>query len=234
MSDVANVNASESSESSDPIVMPLDLKNPIVRAAVALQKILDDTANSAASAADAKYAAQIDALLPLRDVSPHVAEAILKIERDRDADRRNARDAAAQAIRTQHRELFAALDMYGRPPVAIISKPGKSAAPKSTDTPLADANGATYVKRAESTVTNGQRTYVRTNAAPCGACPISETIAKTFTAAGNLRQDAYRAIGRSTTEQMTGDAHADCFAAYRDAESDFDKTVTVTYFDRVA
>jgi hypothetical protein len=216
-----------------PVKLP-DMKNPITRAFMSLQKLLNDAANDASGASDTQYDALIAGMTPMIE-TPGVREAIAGFEVQRESARKNARSAAAARIRIEHAEVFAVLDTYGRPPAPMPTAANNRAAraPK-TDETLTDLSGVQYVKRAESIVTNGQRTYVRTNAVPCGTCPISETVGKTFSAAGNLRQDAYRAIGRSTTEQMTGDAHASCFAAYRDAEADFDKPVTVTHFDRVA
>jgi len=190
--------------------------DPICQTFAALSMMLAERAESvAASMIDTSAIdAQLSALraIPGSDTGP-IAAAILQTERDRDLTRKSAVDTATAANRKRYGAFLDELAAYGRP---VAPAPvGKSTGRKTTTsgpTPLVDADGNTYVKHDLS-----RDTYAESGKTACGQCPISTVAAQAGTVAvANLRQNATHALAKMTRAEVI--AHADCFAALRDAE----------------
>jgi hypothetical protein len=216
----------------DAIVIPEpDADSEIAQLLAALVVALDDVAQNAARTAESKHAAELAALAPLA-ANPIIAEAILKLENESAKERANAADHARFITRKQYGEIFAQLDAYGRPPVVVTGKPGKTnGAPKSGATPITDADGNVYVKTQPPVAT-----YTVTGKRPCGTCPISQyVIPRAPATAGddaialpNFRQNSTKRLAEMSRADVI--AHADCFDALSDAEASYPHTATVTRY----
>jgi hypothetical protein len=212
-----------------PEVPAPDPKSPVGKALMSLAAALSSATKDAIGESDAQYALAIDSMQPHASL-PGMADAILKLERERELSRLNASAQQAYLIRKQYSEAFAELARFGIP--AGPSKPtnGKSAGKSGQPAPvIRDADGRAYTK-----VPTNRDQYVQTGAVACGDCPISEVVLQaplhtdSPVALGNWRQNMTRRLATMSTAEVH--AHADCFDAAKDAEYSFPVAATINEY----